>query len=322
VIGFGVIGANSMVATRAVMPALTVSRHAELVSACSMSGPIMEPWRSTSVATYADVVADPAVDAVYIALPNGMHRAWTERAVAAGKHVLCEKPLAPTADDARAMGRAAERAGVVLAEAWMTPFAPRFAFVLDAVRSGRIGEPDRIDARFTFTIDAAHGTNYRWDPNQGGGALLDVGIYLLGAAVELWGPEPAAVDATMVERGTAAGRVDATTVMSLVWPGGQRLEATASFEAPEAQTLRIEGTTGSIELRDEAHTMASRAEDVWIESGGSSTCVRVPGSDPYLGMVDAMAAAVAGDGAFPRPVRASVELATLLDRIAARARRS
>ncbi len=151
----------------------------------------------------------PDVDVVYIPLPNGMHREWTERAAAAGKHVLCEKPLAADPDTARAMADACATAGVILAEAWMTPFDRRWSTALELVRTGAIGDVDAQYHRFTFTIGPEAADNYRWDPTQGGGALLDVGIYTLGTAVELWGAD---CEIDSVQRTMAPSGVDATTV--------------------------------------------------------------------------------------------------------------
>ena len=125
--------------------------------------------------SYASLVEDPEVEAVYVPLPNSLHREWVERAAAAGKHVLCEKPLAPTAADARAMADACAAAGVALLEAYMTPFHPRARAVEALVASGRLGALRFGRAVFTGVLDRPD--DHRWRPEMGGGALLDVGIY-------------------------------------------------------------------------------------------------------------------------------------------------
>jgi D-xylose 1-dehydrogenase (NADP+, D-xylono-1,5-lactone-forming) len=136
-----------------------------------------------------------------------MHVEWVARAAAAGKHVLCEKPLALDADEARAMSEVCAAAGVLVAEAWMTPFDPRWRATFGLVDDGLIGDVTRIEARFTFTIGPEHADNFRWSPSLGGGALLDVGIYCLGGAVRLWGADPETIVSTRV---MAPSGVDAT----------------------------------------------------------------------------------------------------------------
>ena len=195
-IGFGVIGARSMVATRAVMPAIDASESARLVAVSSLGGPVPEPWAHLGAGLYEDVIDHPEVEVVYIPLPNGMHAHWVERALDAGKHVLCEKPLTANVAEAQRLADHAERAGLLLAEAWMTPFDARWRAAIDMVAAGDIGAPLDVDASFTFTIGPEAADNYRWSLDLGGGALLDVGIYCLGPIVELWGATPDLVEAT------------------------------------------------------------------------------------------------------------------------------
>ena len=284
-VGYGIVGAGSFIATRAVIPAIEAAAGSFVAAAAS---------RSLGTGRYEDVLEHPDVEVVYVPLPNGRHREWTERAAAAGKHVLCEKPLAPTAADAAAMAEACAAAGVVLAEAWMTPFGPRWRSTLDRARAGEIGEVREVHAEFTFTLGPERAADYRWDPTEGGGALLDVGIYVLGAAVELWGPDPEVVEATAqwTERG-----VDVRTDVVAAWPGGRRVVATVSFADPDRQLLEIMGTDASITI-----------------DGGAFT--DDPERSPYLGMVEAMSRAVRGVEPWPRPPAESVALLALLERIA------
>ena len=192
----GILGARSWIANQAVIPALVASTACELVAVAAASGPVPASVAHLDAGSYQAVLDRPDVDAVYLPLPNGLHRHWVEASAAAGKHVLCEKPLGVDAAGTVAMVAACDRAGVLLAEAWMTPFCARWSQVIASADSGRLGEVRDIRAEFTFVIGPGRETNYRWDPGQGGGALLDVGIYALGAAVSLWGAEPVAVHAT------------------------------------------------------------------------------------------------------------------------------
>ena len=317
-VGIGVIGARSMVATRAVMPAIDHSDLAQLVAVSSLGGPVPEPWAHLAAGTYDDVLTHPDVDAVYIPLPNGMHREWVERAADAGKHVLCEKPIAPTVADAAAMAAACESAGVILAEAWMTPFDARWRAAMDAVRQGQLGTVLDVDSSFTFTIGVEASDNYRWSADQGGGALLDVGIYCLGPIVEAWGSNPDVVDATALWHTTG---VDARTEATLSWADGREARIRCSFVDPEEQRIEIVGDKASMIIDGDAHTGGERAREFLVAGpGGRVSTTSVAWSDPYLGMVDAFARAVRGEEPWPRPMPTTLELLNLIERIASASR--
>ncbi len=312
-LGIGVIGGGSFVARQAVLPGIDDAHGVHLAAIASRSGGIDDRWSDRAVADYDDVLAHPDVQAVYLPLPNGLHETWTVEAATAGKHVLCEKPLAPTAPEAARMVDACRAHGVVLAEAWMTPFDLRWQRMLADARAGRIGDVDRVDARFTFTIGPDAADNYRWRPDQGGGALLDVGIYTLGFAVELWGAEPETV--TVHERVTTADGVDARTDAELVWAGGQRARIVCSFVDDEQQRLSVAGSRGSITAVGDAFTGGPDATDHHLDVGTPHT-VTGPAADPYRAMVEAFARHVRGDETWPRPIDRSLDLMLLLDRIA------
>ena len=312
-VGFGVIGARSYVATRAVIPAIRASGSASLVAVASRGGPVPAGLEPFDAGSYEAVLARPDVEAVYIALPNGLHREWTERAAGAGKHVLCEKPLAPTASDAEAMLLAAGSAGVLLAEAWMTPFQPRWRRALAMAGSGELGAIRHLRAEFTFTIGPERAGSYRWDPDQGGGALIDVGVYCLGPAVELWGPEPIAVSASVTSGPTG---VDTTTAAWCDWGGGRTASVLASFELPERQLLEITGTAGRLIVDDRAHTGGAGATAIEVaDRNGPPETLRLPDDDPYERMVTAFAAVVRGAAACPRAEADVLGLLRLLDRV-------
>jgi xylose dehydrogenase (NAD/NADP) len=313
-VGIGVLGARSMVARLAVLPAIDASSRAHLVAAASLSGPIPEPWDAKTVESYEAVIDHPDVDAVYIPLPNGMHEEWVERCAAAGKHVLCEKPLAPDSETARRMKQTADQAGILLAEAWMTPFDPRWAEAIRLASSGLVGRITELRSAFTFTIGPEAADNYRWDPAQGGGALLDVGIYCLGPAVQLWGADPVTVNASTI---TAAGGVDASTAATLTWPGGEVASINCSFIDDEEQRLELVGTDGVLTVDRDAHTGGHRASDIELTtSDGTTSVITAQPGDPYLAMVDAFAQAVAATGTWDRPVDDSIAMLELVGRIA------
>ena len=313
-VGFGVVGARSMVATRAVLPAIDASASTSLVAASSLSGPVPEPWTTLGVGLYDDVIDHPDVEVVYVPLPNGMHAEWVERALDAGKHVLCEKPITPDVAGARRLAEHAERAGLLLAEAWMTPFDARWRTAIDLVVAGDLGTPVDIDASFTFTIGPEADDNYRWSADQGGGALLDVGIYCLGPIVELWGAVPDLVEATALWHTSG---VDARTEATLEWVDGRQARIRCSFVDPEEQRLEIIGDRASLVLDTDAHTGGTSADAIVLALGdGTVRRQAVEPTDPYLGMVEAFAAAVRGVAPWPRPMSSTLELLTLIERIA------
>ncbi len=317
-VGIGVIGARSMVATRAVMPAIASSEFARLVAVSSLGGPVPEPWDHLAAGTYDDVLDHPDVEAVYIPLPNGMHREWVERAADAGKHVLCEKPLAPNVADATAMAAACDAAGVMLVEAWMTPFDARWRAALDVARNGELGTVLDVDSSFTFTIGAAASDNYRWSIDQGGGALLDVGIYCLGPIVEVWGADPDAIDATALWHTTG---VDARTEATLSWNDGREARIRCSFVDAEEQRIEVVGDRASLIIGADAHTGGDRAREFLLAGAdGRVATMSVTATDPYLGMVDAFARAVRGDAPWPRTMTTTIQLLSLIERIASASR--
>ena len=314
---FGVLGARSWIANRAVIPALLAAENCELVAVASASGAVPPRHGGLDAGGYDALLARPDVEAVYVPLPNGLHRRWVERAAAAGKHVLCEKPLGVDPADAAAMAAACDAAGVLLAEAWMTPFGARWSAVCAVAASGGLGELRHVRGEFTFPLDPA-APNYRWDPAQGGGALLDVGIYALGTATSLWGPDPHRVHAA---RTTSDRGVDTTTTAWLDWGDGRTASIVVSFELPECQRLELVGTDGRIVVDGPAFTGGSAATVYdHTDRDGVTTAVSCAGNDPYRDMVAAFADAVRRRRPWPRPAQHAVSMAELLDRIPRSAR--
>ncbi len=195
-------------------------------------------------ATYEALVADPEIDAVYIPLPNELHRPWVMAAAEAGKHVLCEKPLALDAREAGAMVRHCRGRGVVLMEAFMWRHQPRTLEVRRLVRDGAIGELRLIRSSFSFPIAAG---DWRLEPSRGGGALWDVGCYGVSTARLFAGSEPASLR-SLAHNGPTG--VDMTFTALLEFPGGVLATVDCSFEQPYRCTYELVGTRGVIEVPD------------------------------------------------------------------------
>ncbi len=316
-VGFGVIGAGSFVANAAVLPVLIASDRTEPVSACSLGSEPDPAWSDIAVDSYEKVLADPGVEAIYIPLPNHLHLEWIQRCAEAGKHVLCEKPLTLNAAEARTAVKACQGSGVLLAEAWMTPFHRRWRAMMAHASSGQLGSPTGVTSTFSFTIGPGDQDNYRFDSEMGGGALLDVGVYCLGPAVHLWGANPVAVEVTDRE---CRNGVDLTTEFRLTWAGGQVAVGRCSFSEPEEQSILIECERGVVGANVGTHTGGANAESFhWSRTAPEGTqeerTVEVPANDPYRAMVDRFADAVRGNREWPRPIERSVEMLGLVDRI-------
>ncbi len=177
-----------------------------------------------ALGSYDALLADPDIDAVYNPLPNSMHAEWTIRALEAGKHVLCEKPIAVTAADAHLMFAAARSAGKCLVEAFPYRAQPQTHAVAALIHSGEIGRPLIIQAAFGFPV--ANPANIRLDPGLGGGALLDAGTYPVSLIRLLAGVKPVRVSASAT---WTDSKVDATVVANIEFPGGLLAQAACSF---------------------------------------------------------------------------------------------
>ncbi len=193
---FGILGAAKF-ARQHMGPAIHAAKGAELVALATSDPAKADGFKAFTpgLQVYADydaLLADPAIDAVYIPLPNHLHVPWAVKALKAGKHVLVEKPLALSADDFAPVIAARDKAGKLAAEAFMIVHHPQFARARALVQGGAIGALVHVDAVFSYN-NTGDVTNIRRDPAKGGGGLYDIGVYTFGAARFVTGAEPVAV---------------------------------------------------------------------------------------------------------------------------------
>jgi D-xylose 1-dehydrogenase (NADP+, D-xylono-1,5-lactone-forming) len=315
-LGWGVIAATSWVARKAVLPAIMASPGARLVAVASEratdGGARFGAERFYRA--YRALLDDPSVEAVYIPLPNSLHRPWVERAAAAGKHVLCEKPLGLSATDAEAMAAACAAAGVTLLEAYMTPFHPRTMAIASLVAAGRLGALRFGRAAFTGVLGRAD--DHRWRPEMGGGALLDVGIYCTAPLLAAAGRSPERVEAAAWR--TRSG-VDASFSGWLDFGDGFTATIECSLDAPERQSLELVGTEAALVV-DRAHTPGT--EDVAFtlrHRDGRTEEIVARGADPYRAMIEHFQDVVRGGVPPLRSPTDSIALLTVLDRLRAAA---
>jgi predicted dehydrogenase len=196
--------------------------------------------------SYEELLEDGSLDSVYIPLPNSMHVDWSVRALEAGKHVLCEKPLSRRPDDVERAFDAADRAGRILAEAFMYRHNPQTARLKELVAEGAVGRLRLVRAAFSFTI--ADEANIRLAAELDGGALMDVGSYCVSGARLLAGEPEKVFGVSVEERG-----VDTVFAGTLVLPGEVFAEIDCGFRLPLRDELEVVGTDGSIFLDDPWH---------------------------------------------------------------------
>jgi predicted dehydrogenase len=206
--------------------------------------------------SYDDLLASGEVDAVYIALPNHLHREYTVRAASAGIHVLCEKPMAVTEAECREMVDAASDGGVKLMVGYRLHLEPANLAAVDMARRGKLGEVRYFSSVFSLDVEAG---NVRTLPtDQGGGPLYDIGIYCINAARYLFQAEPVEVSALTARRAgdPRFGEIDEQVSASLRFPGERLATFTASFGAADVASYELVGTKGSLRL-DPAYEYAA-----------------------------------------------------------------
>jgi predicted dehydrogenase len=239
-----------------------------------------------SYGRYEELLEDPELDAVYISLPNSLHVEWSVRALAAGKHVLCEKPLTRSPEEAEEAFEAAERAGRILMEAFMWRHSPQTAKLVQLVEGGVIGELQLVRATFSFPLEGRR--NIRLDPELGGGALMDVGAYCVSAARLLAG-EPERVYGEQV---IGDSGVDTLFTGILRFPRGVLAEIDAGMHLPRRDGLEAVGTEGSLVIADP--WLAQRLV-LHLRRGESREEIALPPADPYRLELENMCAAIAGE---------------------------
>lgn len=180
----GVIAASSFVAQQAVIPAIQESSKAELAALASRSkaSQLSDKYKLVVSEDYFSLIRSDAIDAIYIPLPNALHAEAIRLAIANNKHVLCEKPLAMSEEEAAELALLADKAGLILMEAYMTHYHPRNQELLKIVSARNSVALKHIHASFSGTLTKPD--DYRWKPELGGGSLRDVGIYLIAPILE------------------------------------------------------------------------------------------------------------------------------------------
>lgn len=213
--------------------------------------------------SYEDLLADPAIEAIYNPLPNHLHVPWTLKALAAGKHVLCEKPIGLTAEEAGALIAARDASGKHVAEAFMVRFHPQWRRAREIAQSGEIGEVRSIQTAFSYFN--ADPNNVRNKADIGGGGLLDIGCYAVATARYIFGAEPERA-AALIDRDPAFG-TDRLTSGLLAFPDGRQVTFTCSTQLVPYQRVQIFGTKGRLDVEIPFNAPPGHACSLSIDSG-------------------------------------------------------
>ena len=319
---FGVLGVAAI--TDRLLPAFRACPAVELAAVASRDSGRAEQaagqyGNCRAFGRYEDLLADPGIDAVYVPLPNHLHAEWTKKAADAGKHVLCEKPMAMTAAEAQDMADHCAAKNVRLMDGFMWPHHPRTKKLLDLIAENTIGPVQKVTSAFTFKMDAFDAAAIRLKPEAGGGGLYDVGCYCVFATRLFMGAEPASV----VARARTFNGVDIDLTAILTFADGRRAHFDCGFAHPLRTHVEVVGTTGVIRVPNLWIPDADAAFEVVRQAGDfghTNETVTTPGAEQMACMLAEFAAAVT-EGRDPRPGPGeAVKTARVIDAILGAAR--
>jgi predicted dehydrogenase len=243
-----------------------------------------------AVSGYQNLIDDPAIDVLYIPLPNSLHAEWTLRALAAGKPVLCEKPLCGNLPDAMRVLEAAWQTGTLLWEAFVFPFHPQIARLRDLVAGGAIG--DLMEIKSNFHFQAGNPQNIRYSRELEGGALNDVGCYPVRLAAEFFGAPHKAAWAGATWGGDG---VDIDTWGVLEYPGGRRLHLSCGLGRGYDTYSSLEGTAGRIVVSNPFHPGPGDSYQVIAPRGEPASYPATAGEASFSAAVRHINAVLAGE---------------------------
>ncbi|NEX47383.1 Gfo/Idh/MocA family protein [Pseudotabrizicola algicola] len=303
---WGVLGAAKF-AREHMAPAIHAAEGAELAALATSDPAKAEGFRSFCPglqvhASYDDLLADPAIDAVYVPLPNHLHVEWTLKALAAGKHVLTEKPIALRAEEIDRIIAARDASGLLAAEAFMIVHHPQWLRAKEWLDEGQIGQLRHVDAAFSYN-NAAEPGNIRNRPDTGGGSLRDIGVYTLGSMRFVTGAEPAEVAARIIVEGGVEVFADLNALMQ--GPTGRfTYRSLTSMRLANRQEVVFQGDKGMIRVGSapfnaNVHDVA----EVELHLPGQRVITdRFPTANHYKLQVEAFGRSIRTGAAYPCPL--------------------
>ena len=313
---WGVLGAAS-IALRKVIPGMQAGEWSEVVAIASRDKRKAEEAAAKlgigkAYGSYEELLADREIEAVYNPLPNHMHVPWSIRAAEAGKHVLCEKPLSLTVEEAKELLAVRDRTGVKMGEAFMVKTHPQWLRTREIVQSGGIGELRSIVCVFSyFNRDPK---NVRSKVEWGGGGLLDIGCYPITVSRFVYGEEPVRVAGTL-ERDPEFG-TDRLTSAILEFPSGHAI-FTCSTQAAYYQRMHFLGTKGRVEIEIPFNAPKDRACRIFVEdsTGTGAKIEEFPVCDQYTIQGDLFSRTVRGEGEVPSSIEDAVKNMAVIEAV-------
>jgi predicted dehydrogenase len=276
---------------RKVIPGALESPEVELVAVASRSQETADAYAKewgipTAHGSYEALLEDPQVDAIYISLPNSFHVEWSVRALEAGKHVLCEKPLDRRPDEVERAFDAADRAGKILMEAFMYRHHPQTKRIAQLIADGAIGDVRLVRTSFSFLLDDLE--NVRMRPELDGGALMDIGCYCVsGSRLVAGEPETAVGRQVLGPTG-----VDVRFAATLVFPGEVLAQFDCGFDLPDRSALEVVGSEGLLRVASPWHCLDPAID---VVRGENVERIEIADVDKYRLELENLAAAIRGE---------------------------
>ena len=278
---------------RALLPPLRSSARNELTAVASRDLDRAQAYANERniprvFGSYEAMLADPDVDVIYNPLPNSMHTEWTIKAAQAGKHVLCEKPLANTVEEVDEITEAAKKAGVVVMEAFMYRHHPQTLKVKELVDEGAIGKLQLIRGSFTFKMPADRENDVRLNASLGGGSIWDVGCYPISYARLIADAEPIEVFGWQITGANSS--VDESFFGQMRFPNNVYAQFDCGFRTPQRTNMELVGDQGNIIVK--LPFTPKLNEEIIVTDDDEKRIITIPGEDLYLGEVENMADAI------------------------------
>lgn len=316
---WGILGASKF-ALNQMAPAIHSARRAELVALATRDASRAAPFSAFCPGlrvheSYEALLADPGIDAVYIPLPNTLHVEWSEKAMRAGKHVLCEKPIAMAAGDIDRLIALRDETGLFATEAYMIVHHPQWQRARALVQEGAIGEVLQVNGVFSYNNPDPG--NIRNQAGTGGGGMPDIGVYPIGATRFVTGLEPEGISARL----TLDSGVDVKAEMTARF-GAAAFFTMVSMRMQPYQEMLFHGTEGFIRLSVPFNPlMFGEARIDWRQGGGPTMTETWPAAQHYVNQVEAVAAAIQDGADYPWTLEDAQGTQAVLDQVFAVAER-
>lgn len=312
---WGILGAAKF-AREHMGPAIHAARGAELVAIATSDPVKAEPFQEFApqirvLNSYDALLAEPDIDAIYIPLPNTLHVEWAIKALGAGKHVLCEKPIAMQASDFDSLEAAAKKSGKLCAEAYMIVHHPQFIRARELVQGGAIGKLMHVDTVFTYN-NAGDVGNIRNKADMGGGGLRDIGVYTFGAARFVSGAEPVDVPYAKVryENGVDVFAQVAANFADFTY------SALVSIRMQPRQEITFHGDKGFLRLTCPFNANLHDVAELMLENDGQRVMTeRWPAANHYVLQVENFVASATKGTAYPCPLSFSRGTQVMMDMV-------